>query len=272
MVRHPAVSGRFYPSDGHLLTKEIRRHSRNISGKKPSKKIQAIGIISPHAGLAYSGEVAGAIYSNIEIPETIILLGPNHTGTGEQVSIMSEGTWQMPQGNIKIDHELADAISQVSAILKKDDTAHQKEHSIETQLPFLQFYCNNFKIVPICIMRLGLDKCEELSHAIVKAVKKTKRRVLIIASSDMTHYETHESASKKDKYAIDHILKLDAKGLYNTVRDKNISMCGVNPAVIMLMSTQKIGAKEALLAKYMTSGEVSGNMDNVVGYAGIIVR
>ena len=121
-------------------------------------------------------------------------------------------------------------------------------------------------------MRLGLDKCEELSHAIVKAVKKTKRRVLIIASSDMTHYETHESASKKDKGAIDQILKLDARALFNTIRDKNISMCGVNPAVIMLMCACKMGAKEALMAKYMTSGEISGDMDHVVGYAGIIVK
>jgi MEMO1 family protein len=271
MVRHPAVSGRFYPSEGHLLTKEIKRHSKNSSTLTP-KKTQAIGIISPHAGLTYCGEVAGAIYSQIEIPETIILIGPNHTGTGEQVSIMPEGVWKMPQGKIEIDHELADEICQISMVAKKDNTAHQKEHSIETQLPFLQFYRDNFKIVPICIMRLGLDKCEELSNAIVKAVKKTKSRVLIIASSDMTHYESHESASKKDKYAIDQILKLDAKGLYNTVRDKNISMCGVNPAVIMLMSANKIGTKEAVLVKYMTSGEVSGDMDHVVGYAGIIVK
>ena len=272
MVRHPAVSGRFYPSDGHLLTKEIRRHSKNISDNKTSKKIQAIGIISPHAGLAYCGEVAGTIYSNIEIPETIILLGPNHTGTGEQVSIMSEGVWQMPQGSIKIDHELADAICQVSAITKKDSTAHQKEHSIETQLPFLQFYRDNFKIIPICMMRLGLEQCKELCHAIVTAIEQTGRSILIVASSDMTHYETHENATKKDKGAINQILNLDARGLFNEVRDKNISMCGVNPAVIMMMCARKIGAKEAFLAKYMTSGEISGDMDHVVGYAGIIVK
>jgi len=139
-------------------------------------------------------------------------------------------------------------------------------------LSFLQFYRDNFKIVPICLMRLGIDKCEELSNAIISAIEKTGRNVLIVASSDMTHYETHENASKKDKYALDQILRLDAKGLFTTVHDKNISMCGVNPVAIMLMCARKVGAQDALLAKYMTSGEVGGNMDRVVGYAGVIVK
>ena len=178
----------------------------------------------------------------------------------------------MPQGNIEIDHELADAICQISVTAKKDNKAHQKEHSIETQLPFLQFYRDNFKIIPICMMRLGLEQCKELFHVIVTAIEQTGRSILIVASSDMTHYETHESASKKDKDAIDKILRLDARGLFNTAYYKNISMCGVSPAVVMLMCARKIGAKEALLAKYMTSGEISGNMDHVVGYAGIIVQ
>ena len=272
MMRLPAVSGRFYPSDGNSLNEEVKRHIKKNRAEEPSKKIRAIGIISPHAGFTYSGEVAGAVYSKIEIPETIILLGPNHTGAGEQVSVMSEGLWQMPQGNVKIDMQLADAICQISTTAKKDNKAHVKEHSIETQLPFIQFYRDNFKIVPICMMRLGLDKCEELSHAIAKAVQETGRDILIVASSDMTHFEPHESASKKDKGAIDQILKLNAEELFNTVRNKNISMCGVNPAVVMLMYACKIGAKEALLAKYMTSGEVNGNLDHVVGYAGIIVK
>jgi hypothetical protein len=272
MFRYPAVSGRFYPSKSHLLIKELTRCITQSPENKFSKKIRATGIISPHAGLTYCGEVAAAVYSNIEIPDTIILLGPNHTGVGEQVSIMSEGAWQMPLGTIEIDHELADAICQIAVTAKKDNKAHQKEHSIETQLPFLQFYRDNFKIVPICLMPLGIDKCEELSHAIINAVEKLGRSVLIVASSDMTHYETHENASKKDKDALDQILRLDARGLFNTVHEKNISMCGVNPTVIMLMCARKIGAKEALLAKYMTSGEVSGNMDHVVGYAGVIVK
>ena len=272
MLRCPAVSGRFYPSKSHLLIEELKHCITQSPETKFSKKICATGIICPHAGLTYCGEVAAAVYSNIEIPDTIILLGPNHTGAGEQVSIMSEGTWQMPLGNVEIDNKLADTICQMSVTARKDTIAHQQEHSIETQLSFLQFYRDNFKIVPICLMRLGIDKCEELSNAIISAIEKTGRNVLIVASSDMTHYETHENASKKDKYALDQILRLDAKGLFTTVHDKNISMCGVNPVAIMLMCARKVGAQDALLAKYMTSGEVGGNMDRVVGYAGVIVK
>jgi len=272
MNRQPAVAGSFYSGDAHSLTEEVKRHIKKNPANKSLEKIRAIGIVSPHAGFMYSGDVAGAVYSRIEIPNTVILTGPNHTGLGERVSVMSEGIWNMPQGDIEIDGKLANAICQASIIAEKDNQAHQKEHSLETQLPFLQFYRDEFKIVPICMMRLGLDECEEISRSIVKAVRQTGRSVLIVASSDMTHYETHASASKKDKSAIQQILKLDARGLYNTVHDKNISMCGINPITVMLMCADKMGAKEALLAQYMTSGEVSGDMDHVVGYAGVIVK
>ena len=170
----------------------------------------------------------------------------------------------------KVDEELK--IYQLSFLVKKDVQAHKKEHSLETQLPFLQFYSDTFKIIPICMMRLKFHECEEIGRAIVKALKQTGRSALIVASSDMTHYETHENASKKDKNLINQILKLDAKKLHNTARNNNISMCGVDPTTVMLMCANEMGAKEALLAKYMTSGEVSGDLNRVVGYAGLIVR
>jgi len=272
MTREPTVAGRFYSSNIHSLTEEVKLHTRQNSENQLAEKCRAIGIVSPHAGFMYSGDVAGAVYSRIEIPDTIILIGPNHTGLGEKVSVMTEGTWVMPQGDLKIDHQLANEICQKSVLAKKDSQAHKKEHSIETQLPFLQFYRNEFRIVPICIMQLRLHECEEIGHAIVKALERVQRSVLIVASSDMTHYETHKSASKKDAAAINQILRLDAKELYSTVHDNNISMCGVNPTVIMLIYAKEMGAKEAFLAKYMTSGEVSGNMNHVVGYAGLIVK
>ena len=272
MIRWPTVAGRFYSSNAHSLTEEVKLHTTQSPESKPAEKVRAIGIVCPHAGFMYSGDVAGAVYSQIEIPDTIILMGPNHTGLGERVSIMTEGIWNMPQGDIKVSNQLADAICRTSSIAKKDSHAHQKEHSLETQLPFLQFYRDEFQIVPICMMQLKFEECEEISQAIVQAVGQLGRRVLIVASSDMTHYETHESALKKDKNAINQILKLDARGLYNTVHKNNISMCGINPTTVMLMCTNKMGAKEALLAKYMTSGEVSGDKDNVVGYAGLIVK
>ncbi|KMP10588.1 hypothetical protein UZ36_07180 [Candidatus Nitromaritima sp. SCGC AAA799-C22] len=267
MSRLPAVAGRFYSGDSKSLAGEVHSHLEDHA-----EKTQVIGVVSPHAGFMYSGDVAGAVYSRIKVPETVILLGPNHTGHGERVSVMTEGTWEMPQGNLKIDGELAGAICRASSIAKPDEQAHRHEHSLETQLPFLQYFREKFKIAPICLKQLGFEECEEVSRAIVKAVEQSGRTILIVASSDMTHYESHESASKKDQGAIDHMLKLDARGLYNTVRDNNITMCGVYPATVMLMCAGNMGAKEAQLVKYMTSGEVSGDMDHVVGYAGVIVK
>ena len=273
MIRRPSVAGRFYPSNAFSLTEEVKLHVKHSpESKLPNKKIRALGIVSPHAGFIYSGDVAGAVYSKIEIPNTVILIGPNHKGLGEKISVMTEGTWKMPQGEVQIDNQLANEICQTSLIAKKDNQAHKKEHSLETQLPFLQYYRDDFKIVPICMMQLGLDECKEIALAIVKVVEQLEAKVLIVASSDMTHYETHESALKKDHEAIAQILKLDAKKLYHTVQDNHISMCGVYPTTVMIMCANKMGAKEAVLAKYMTSGETSGDMNHVVGYAGIIVK
>ena len=272
MIRKPAVAGAFYSRDAKSLIEEVKLHIKQAPKRKPVEKIHAFGIVSPHAGFVYSGDVAGAVYSKIEIPDTVILIGPNHTGIGEKISIMTEGAWSMPQGEVKIDHHLANQILNASLVAKKDARAHLKEHSLETQLPFIQFYRDEFKIVPICMKRLSLDECKEISIAIVKALRQAGRNILIVASSDMTHYETHASASKKDAHVINKILELDAKELYSMVHDNNISMCGINPTTVMLMCANEMGAKEAFLAKYMTSGEINGDMNHVVGYAGIIVK
>lgn len=264
--RQPAVAGRFYPADADSLEKEIKSHIQ-----EDQTKIPAIGIVSPHAGFMYSGDVAGAVYSRIEIPQTLIIIGPNHTGQGSPVSLMAERTWSMPFGEVEIDRELACAILKKSRKIVSDDKGHLNEHSLETQLPFLQYFSKDFKIVPICLARVSLDVCEEVSRAIVSAVKELERKVLIVSSSDMTHYESHESASEKDRHAIEQVLKRDAKGLYETVHRENISMCGVNPVTVMLMCGNRLGATHSELVKYMTSGEVSGDYDHVVGYAGMIV-
>lgn len=264
--RQPAVAGRFYPADPDSLTKEIQRHI-----EEGQEKIPVIGIVSPHAGFMYSGDVAGAVYSRIEIPKTLIIIGPNHTGQGHSVSLMAQGTWSMPFGEVEIDSDLARAILNSSKHIYEDEKGHLNEHSLETQLPFLQYFSKEFKIVPICLAGLSLEVCEDVSRAIVDAVKKLERKVLIVSSSDMTHYESHESASEKDRHAIEQVLKRDAKGLYETVRRENISMCGVIPVTVMLMCGNSLGATHSELMKYMTSGEVSGDYDHVVGYAGMIV-
>lgn len=265
--RQPAVAGRFYPAEREALTREVEAHVDQSAEKFP-----VLGIVVPHAGFRYSGDVAGAVYSRVEIPDTIILLGPNHTGRGEAVAVMTEGAWFMPMGDVTIDHELAKAICDESVVAEPDSLAHQFEHSLETQLPFLQFFKKEFKIVPICLMRSKISTCKKLSEGIVRAINKLKRSVLLVASSDMTHYESHFKAGIKDRHAIEFIQSRDPAGLNETVRSENISMCGVNPVTVMLQCSESLGAREAELVKYMTSGEVSGDMDQVVGYAGMIIR
>jgi len=267
MARPPAVAGRFYPDDPVALLEEVERH---LEPRTP--KVSAKGVIAPHAGFMYSGDVAGSVYSRIEIPDTVILLGPNHTGMGERIALYSQGTWIMPFGDLEIDAHLAKAILKNAPIAHESEDAHRLEHSLETQLPFLQYFRKQFKLVPLCLMRLSLDECQILAKAIVRAVQSCERTVLIVASSDMTHYESHNCASEKDHRAIDQILKMDPEGLFRTVEQEGITMCGVNPATVMLAACKELGATQAELAKYMTSGEISGDMEQVVGYAGVIVR
>jgi MEMO1 family protein len=265
--RQPAVAGKFYPAQREALVREVETHI-----DQNTKKSRVLGIVSPHAGFIYSGDVAGAVYSRVEIPDTVILIGPNHTGIGEAVAVMTKGNWSMPMGDITIDQELANAICKETIIVKQDSSAHQFEHSLETQLPFLQYFKNKFQIVPICIKRLKLSTCKSLSEGIVRAVTRLNKRVLFVASSDMTHYESHDSATIKDRMAITCIENRDPHGLFDTVQSEKITMCGVNPVTVMLLCSEKLGAKEAELVKYMTSGEVSGDMEKVVGYAGMIIK
>lgn len=266
MKRSPAVAGRFYPADPRSLLDEVRSHVET-----PERKARAIGIVSPHAGFMYSGDVAGAVYSRIEIPETLVILGPNHTGHGKPVSLMAEGKWSMPLGDVAVDAELAQVLLRASPLIHNDASAHLYEHSLETQLPFIQYFRKDFRFVPLCLKRLSLTDCREVGQAIVSAAQEMTRAVLIVASSDMTHYESHASAARKDRQCIDRILERDAEGLYETVRRNDFSMCGVNPVTVMLMACNDLGAQHAELVKYMTSGEVSGDMERVVGYAGMIV-
>ena len=268
MVRKPVVAGQFYPGRNAQLKEEVE------SLMKPaSKKSSAIGIVAPHAGYVYSGSVAGCVYASIrEVKPTAIIIGPNHTGYGEKFSLMSTEDWATPLGQVKIDKELASQITKASRLIKEDALAHSHEHSIEVQLPFLQVLKPDIKIVPIVV---AYAKAEDLTRAgedIAEAVKASGKAVTIVASSDMTHYEIHESAKSKDSKAIDAILKLDEKELIRVVKEYDISMCGWAPTAIMLAAAKQMGAKKAELIKYQTSGDTSGDYSSVVGYAGIIVN
>jgi len=267
MIRKPAVANQFYPGDKKNLTKEIESYAI-----KEEKKEEVLGLIAPHAGYMYSGRVAGSVYSVVNIPDNVVIICPNHTGMGSNAAIMSEGVWQMPTGDVGINSQLSRLIKDQSKNLEEDEQAHVREHSLEVQLPFLQYFNPNFQMVPICLAGRDLKFCQDIGLALARAKKEFNQPVLIVASSDMTHYESQQSAKKKDEMAIEKILSLDPPGLLETVRRENISMCGVIPTTVMLIACKELGAKEARLVKYATSGDVSGDYDQVVGYAGIVVK
>ena len=267
MVRKPAVSGRFYPSE----STELRTMLAGFLSTAP-KRPDVRGIVVPHAGYIYSGHVAGAVYSQIDLPDRTIVLCPNHTGFGTPLSIMKSGAWETPLGEMQIDEELCAALMAADPYLQDDFEAHRLEHALEVQLPFMQEISRSpVRFVPITIGTGNLQRLQALGRAIADVVRKLAPGTLIIASSDMNHYESDAVTRVKDRKAIDRMLALDPQALYDVVRRENISMCGYGPAVSMLTAALELGASKAELVKYATSGDVSLDFDHVVGYAGVIV-
>ncbi len=270
ILRHPAVAGRFYPADPDDLRAEARGYlSQSSSGKQ--SPIRAVGCIAPHAGYMYSGHVAGAVFARVEIPRRCIVMCPNHTGMGVPLSVMSEGAWETPLGEVAIDSGLAGALKQRFPALQEDSAAHRAEHAAEVELPFLQMRQPELTFVPIALGTRQFEALEQMGKAIADVVAAQKDPVLIIASSDMNHYESDAVTRVKDHRAIERILTLDPQGLFEVVTQQDISMCGLGPAVVMLTAARQLGAKSAELVKYATSGDVSGDRDMVVGYAGVVV-
>ena len=265
-VRHPAVAGRFYPRKPEDLRAEVRSYTQT-----DSKPIAAIGCVAPHAGYTYSGHVAGAVYARLLVPERCIVLCPNHTGRGRPLAVMSEGSWETPLGTVPLDHELAGALQQHCTWLQEDADAHRAEHAVEVQLPFLQLRQPTLRLVPIAVGTSRYEVLEELGEALAAAVQSSTEPVLIVASSDMNHYEPDAPTRRKDALAIEKMLARDPRGLYEVVTQHDISMCGFGPAVAMLVAASRLGASKAELVKYATSGDISGDRDQVVGYAGVVV-
>jgi len=217
----------------------------------------------------YSGSVAAHAYYNLAVdgkPDVVVIFGPNHTGRGSALALMSEGVWRTPLGDVEIDTLTAKQIVDESRIVDVDDSAHTFEHSIEVQLPFLQYlYGSAFKFVPICFLMQDLESSREVGRAVAKAL--SGKNSLIIASTDMTHYEPHEQAQRKDKMAIDAVAKMDEELYYSTVESQNISTCGYGPTVAVITAAKLLGAKRAQLLCYKTSGDVISDFSSVVGYA-----
>ena len=267
LIRKPAVANQFYEGDPVRLRAELSQLMPSTAHART-----AIAAVSPHAGYIYSGHVAGAVFSGIKVPEHIVLMGPNHTGYGSYAEIMTEGIWQMPLGDVPVAADLSLQILNQSASLQEGYQAHLYEHSLEVQIPFLQYLQPSLKIVPICLGPLDLDTCMEIGRAVVSAVSAFGQPVLLVASTDMSHYVTAEIAKELDTLAIKKILALDPAGLYNTVKENGISMCGYIPTTITLEASTLMGAAGAELIKYANSGDINGDYNRVVGYAGIVIR
>ncbi len=266
MIRNSVVAGQFYPGS----PTELRSMIREMVDEKATRE-EVIGLVLPHAGYIYSGPVTGATISRIKFKDTFVIIGPNHTGGGKPLSIMTEGVWKTPLGEVEIDSGLGKQILAASRYLQEDYRAHQYEHSIEVQLPFLQYFKPDIKLVPIVLSYASGDMYKEVGRALAKAIKQLNREVVIIASSDMTHYEPQESARSKDSRAIEAMLDLNEDELIKRVREFNITMCGYATAVSLICAAKELGAKGAELVKYMTSGDTTNDYSSVVGYAGIII-
>jgi AmmeMemoRadiSam system protein B len=233
--------------------------------------VKAIGLVAPHAGYIYSGAVAGQVFGRVAVPDAVILMGPNHTGMGTPASIVSQGDWATPLGPAPIHGELAAALKAATPLLQEDSLAHAREHALEVQVPFLQYRNPAVRIVPITFMLRDSEQIARIGSAIATVLAGWAEPVLLVASSDMTHYEPHEAAKSKDAKAIEKVLALDAPGLLDTVRRDGISMCGAVPAAILLHAACRLGATRGELVAYSTSGETSGDYARVVGYAGMLI-
>jgi len=264
MDRDPAVAGQFYTDDAATLSVQVDRFL--AAG---TEKLPAHGIVAPHAGYVYSGAIAGAVYARVQVPARVVVLGPNHTGIGAAAALWpARSAWRTPLGDVPVDLELTAALA-ASSLVTPDTRAHRLEHALEVQVPFLQRARPGVSIAALCLTHLALEDCVQIGRTVAAAASAAG--ALVVASSDMSHYIPAPDAARKDHRAIERILALDPQGLYEVVHSEDISMCGIIPTTVMLVAARLMGATRAELVRYGHSGEVSGDDDRVVGYAGIAV-
>lgn len=266
MIRQPAVAGQFYTDD----PTELRAQLESMVTVESSRE-KVLGVIAPHAGYIYSGAVAGRLYGAVQVPSTVIILGPNHHGVGAKAAIYPPGKWLTPFGEVSINSRLSALVKKHAPMVEEETSAHHFEHSLEVQVPFLKFVRSDVTIVPLCLGFGDYAGCKALGTGIAEAIREYGEEVLIVASSDMTHYESAAMAKEKDEHAINEILALNPEGLLRVCRDKGITMCGVIPAAVMLEAAKGLGATRAKLVRYATSGDVTGDNRQVVAYAAFTV-
>ena len=267
MLRLPAVAGQFYPADPRELTRLIRK----FSAENPATpKTRARACLVPHAGYIYSGGVAGAVFARVVLPKKVLVVGVRHSPMGEDLAILSEGAWRTPLGDAPLDASLAQRVKAACPSLREDGVAHSLEHSLEVEIPFLQILDPDFSFVPVAVGTLRFEDLQELGMGLARVLKESQNEILLVVSSDMNHYEPDEATRIKDAKAIDRMEAVDARGLFDVCRKEKISMCGLGPAVAMLTAMKELGVKSGELVRYATSGDVNGDRDAVVGYAGMI--
>jgi len=268
MLRLPAVAGKFYPEDPRELFQQVKKF---IAEESLPEKTSCRACLVPHAGYMYSGHVAGAVLARMVIPKRIIVLGVRHFPYGVDAAINSAGAWRTPLGDLSLDSRLAARISGVCPGLSEDSEAHEREHSLEVQLPFLQVLNPGCRFVPIALGTIDYHELVSIGEGLGDTLLK-EPDVLLLTTSDFNHYEDDATTRRKDHLAVDRILQLDPRGLFDVCRKKRISMCGLGPAVAMLTALRRIGDTRAELVKYATSADVSGDTSAVVGYAGMLFR
>jgi MEMO1 family protein len=265
MIRQPAVAGKFYTDDPDQLRAELAA----LIPRGDAARV--LGVVAPHAGYVYSGQTAGLVYGAVQVPEAVLVLGPNHTGIGAPAALAPSGEWITPLGPVPINSRLSKLILKHGPMVREDLTAHRSEHSLEVQLPFLQ-HCNpRVCIAALCLSLSDYDSIHALGSAIAKAVAEYGDQVLIVASSDMNHYESASVAKEKDDLALARLTALDPEGLFRVCRERRISMCGVVPAAVMLVAAMELGASTSRIIGYTTSGAVNGDLSRVVAYAAVTV-
>jgi AmmeMemoRadiSam system protein B len=265
-TRLPAVAGAFYPAQPERLREEVRRNLPDDVSPEP-----AFGAVVPHAGYVYSGPVAGAVYARLRIPRTVVILCPNHTGRGKPAALDPADSWRTPLGDVPLDPAIAERLTFLAPSIERDAEAHRREHSLEVQLPFLQMRRPDVALVPVCLGEPRLALCREVGEALARICAESAEPPLILASSDMNHYESRDVGSRKDERALARIEALDPEGLFRTVRQESISMCGFLPATALLFAARSAGAARVRVIARRDSGDETGDVGSVVGYAGVVM-
>ena len=272
MIRSPAVAGQFYPGAGPEVDAALDKLVHPAETKR-----KAIAVVCPHAGWMYSGQTAGLVYSQVEIPDRVILVGPNHHNIGSRYAVYSSGAWHTPVGDVPVAEPLASSLLDACELLAEDTRAHSQEHSLEVQVPMLVRANRNIHIVPVLIgggwpESGGRRELREIGAAIAQTVREYGKPVLLLASTDLNHYESQETSNTKDKLVLDAVVRLDEEALMDRVIEVDVSMCGVAATYIVVHAAKKLGAKHAELLDYRTSGDVSGDFTRVVGYGAVVIE